>query len=120
MAQSVVLTDDTDGTPAAETLTFTVDGVTYDVDLSEANAAAFRAAIAPYAQAGRPTASKAPGGRTPRPRSSSGSRARTAGGLTPEEAAAIRAWARDNGHEVSDRGRLGKHLIDGYRAAQAG
>lgn len=117
MAQTVVLTDDTDGTPAAETVAFTIDGVAYEIDLSATNAAAFRSVVAPYAQAGRRALAKAT--KATSPRATTATTARRPGGLTPEEAAAIRAWARDNGYEIAERGRIGKDVITAYRDAQA-
>ena len=60
MAQRVriELTDDLDGTPADETLTFAIDGVTYDVDLTSDNAEKLRASLAPYIAAGRRVAGR--------------------------------------------------------------
>ena len=50
MAQRVhvVLVDDIDGSDAGETVTFGLDGSTYEIDLNEKNAAALREALSPY------------------------------------------------------------------------
>ena len=55
MAQEVkvILVDDVDGGPASETLTFAFDGVNYEIDLSERNAARLRADLEPWISAGR-------------------------------------------------------------------
>lgn len=108
MAQitEVRLVDDLDGGPAAESITFGVDGRTYEIDLSEEHANELRDALAPFVAAAR----RAGGNGAPaaRPRSTSrSSRSR-------EETAAIRQWALDNGHEVSTRGRIPSAVIEAY------
>ncbi len=97
MAQKVqvVLVDDVDGGVADETVTFSLDGVAYEIDLSTDNAAKLRDAFAPWVGAGRRV-----GGRAAR--SSRRASARSAGGKNTE----IRDWARANGYTVSDRGRI--------------
>ena len=94
MAQQiqVVLIDDLDGGPAVETLAFTVDGTSYEIDLSAANAARFKDAIAPFIGHAR-KASRAQGRR-----SRAGSRS--------NKSAEIRAWARKQGISVNERGRV--------------
>ena len=88
MAQRVhvVLVDDIDGSDAGETVTFGLDGSTYEIDLNEKNATALREALAPYVgharRSGGPVAARRPrpqraADRAP-PRSASGP-ARTAG-----------------------------------------
>jgi hypothetical protein len=113
MAQKVqvILTDDLDGSEADETVTFALDGVSYEIDLSEANAEALREAVAAYAQAARRTGGRstrrAPG--VPKPR------------LADErvDLSDVRAWARDNGFQVSDRGRVSGEVRTAYEAAHA-
>lgn len=97
MAQKVqvVLVDDIDGGTADETVTFALDGVTYEIDLTTANAATLREAVAPWIGAGRRV-----GGRSRTPGRRTG--ARSAGGKNTE----IREWARSAGYSVSDRGRI--------------
>lgn len=111
MAQKITvqLIDDTDGTEASETITFGLDGVEYEIDLNETNAAALRDALAPWVKAGRRTSS-AP--RRRRAAGSSGANGRSS------ETAAIRKWAQENGYEVSGRGRISAAIREAYAAAQ--
>lgn len=114
MAQKihVELVDDIDGSPAAETVTFGLDGVQYQIDLSESNATSLREALAPYVGHGR----RAGGGSGGRRRSggSSGSSGSAASGPS---AAEIREWARANGWDVPDRGRVSTEVREAYAAA---
>jgi len=115
MAQKVVvqLVDDIDGSPlksARSTVAFALEGASYEIDLSDENRARLRSALAPYIKAGRKV-----GGAAPRRGASSGRKAARKGG---GEAAAIREWARANGHQVSERGRVSAELAAAYRAAQ--
>lgn len=110
MARKVVvtLTDDIDDTLSAdETVTFAIDGVEYEIDLSSKNAAKLRKAVAPFVEAGRKVSSR-------KQRA-----ARTTPSSTPmdrKQSTAIREWARANGHTVSDRGRIAQPVIDAYNA----
>lgn len=101
---TVELTDDLDGGKADQTLTFAIQGILYEMDLSKKNAAAFEKVLAPYVAAARKV--KAPG--TPRRRSSTGGR---------PDLSAVREWARGNGHSVSERGRIAATIMDAYEAA---
>lgn len=105
MAQKVQvsLVDDTDGGPADETVTFTLDGVSYELDLSKKNAAKLRDTLAPYVASARRVS-----GRRGRGRGRGGRSADTA---------AVRQWARDQGLKVSDRGRVPADILDRYDAA---
>jgi hypothetical protein len=107
MAQSVqiVLEDDLEGGAAEETVQFALDGRDYEIDLSTPNAEKLREALRPYAAAGRKA------GRT----STSGTGARASKG--DPDTAKIRAWAKENGYEVSDRGRVHRSVKDAYYAA---
>jgi len=107
MAQKVhiVLEDDIDGGPADETITFALDGANYEIDLSTANAAKLRDALALYVSHGRRTGGSARRGR----RGSSGSTG---------DAKVIREWAKANGHAVPDRGRIPADVRSAYEAAQ--
>lgn len=99
------LIDDLDGSDAAETVSFAVDGVSYEIDLSDQNAAKLRDDLAVWtAHATRV------GGR----RRSAASSSRAGGG---EDLDAIRTWARDNGHTVADRGRISSKVKEAYAAA---
>lgn len=106
MAQrvQVILEDDIDGGDATETVTFGLDGVTYEIDLNDKNAAALRDALAGYVGAGRRVAG--------RRRSGSSSSRSNSGELSK-----IREWARANGFEVSDRGRISQKVRDAYAKA---
>lgn len=105
----VMLIDDVDGTEGAETVTFALDGVTYEVDLSEKNAAKLRDAVAPWVGHGRRVSGRATARSTPR----ASSRKASSGG----DSAAVREWARSNGHPVSERGRISATVTDAYAAA---
>ena len=98
--------DDLDGTDLGETsntISFAFEGKEYSIDLSDDNAEAFRQAIAPYIEAGhRVTGSKAKAAR----------RTAAPSGNTK----AIREWARNNGYDVSDRGRIPADVADAYAA----
>lgn len=111
MAQKVniVLIDDIDETEADETVSFALDGRDYTIDLSEKNATALREAMALYVAHATPVS-----GRAKRGRSASSSRAASTSGASPAE---IRAWARDNGFDVPDRGRVSQEVRDAYTAA---
>jgi hypothetical protein len=105
MAQKVniVLVDDIDESEAAETVTFGLDGTNYEIDLNKKNAAALRDALAPYVGHARKL-----GGRR------GGRRTSSAGGPTARE---IREWARENGWDVPDRGRVAAEVREAYAAA---
>ena len=107
MAQKVhiVLEDDLDGSPATETVSFGLDGTTYEIDLNDKNAAKLRDALARYVGAAR-----AVGGSGRRTRRSSGTN------LGPS-AREVRDWARSNGHEVPDRGRVPADVRAAFDAA---
>jgi hypothetical protein len=111
MAQrvNVVLEDDIDKSDASETVTFGLDGVQYEIDLSEANADRLRDALALYISHGRRA-----GGRRRGAGSGRSSSAAKAGGPS---AADIRAWARGNGFTVPDRGRVSAEVREAYTAA---
>jgi hypothetical protein len=106
MARSVavVVTDDLDGSLDAETVTFGLDGVTYEIDLSVDNRAKLDRDFAPYIEAGR---------RMSRIRSRG--QGRQAGPRV--DRAAVRAWAKENGLQVSERGRISGELMSQYEAA---
>lgn len=121
MAQrvQVLLIDDVDDTEGAETVTFALDGVTYEIDLSERNAASLREAFAPWVGHARRVSG---GGRSSGSRSSSSGGSRSNGrksSSSGNDTAAIREWARQNGHTVSERGRISAAVRDAYSAAHA-
>ena len=110
MAQKVniILVDDVDGSEATETLSFGLDGTTYEIDLSDKNASGLRDALAPYVGHAR----KATGGR----RGGRKATSTTSNNLGPSPRL-VRDWARSNGYEVSDRGRVPADVLQAYEAA---
>lgn len=104
------LIDDLDGAAleegAGKQITFSIEGRSYEIDLSQSNADKLYSALAPFIDAARSVGSTA---RSSNPR---GSRART-----DIDLGAVRDWARANGHAVSDRGRVPGSIIDAYKAA---
>ena len=113
MAQKVLvqMLDDIDGSTATQTVPFSLDGITYEIDLSDENAAALRDEFARYVAAARRV-----GGRKIRVATGQSTTATTA---DRERNRAIRVWANENGYEISDRGRLSSEVIAAYEAAQA-
>ena len=112
MAQKVqvLLVDDLDGGEAEETVSFAVDGSSYEIDLSQKNAEELRDAFAKYVGAARKAGrSSGSGGR-----SSSAGRSRGGTAMDRDQAAAIRSWAKKQGLKVSDRGRIPASIIDQY------
>ena len=108
MAQKVTveLEDDLDGGPADETVRFGLGGTDYEIDLSTKNANAFRAQLVPFIEHAR----KAGRGQR-RPGRTASSRGRSSD---------IRAWAKDQGITVSDRGRIPASVAEQYEAATQG
>jgi hypothetical protein len=111
MAQrvEVVLIDDIDGGNAAETVTFALDGVTYEIDLSDKNARKLRDDLATWTGHARRAGSAKAGSRR---RAGAG-----AGSAKRGDLGAVREWARANGHTVSDRGRISAEIQDAYDKA---
>lgn len=109
MAQKIliVLEDDLDGGEATETVSFGLDGTSYEIDLNEKHAASLRNALANYVGHGRKV------GNAPR----RGRKASTSTNLGAS-AREIRDWARSNGHVVSDRGRVPAGVRDAFDAAR--
>lgn len=101
----VVLEDDLCGGPAERTVWFALDGVGYEIDLSEQNAAEFHDQLAPFIAHAR----------TARPRGP----ARTVS--SRQRSASVRAWAHEHGIAVHQRGRIPASVIEQYQtAARAG
>jgi nucleoid-associated protein Lsr2 len=99
------LVDDLSGGPAERTLTFALEGQSYAIDLNKKNIAGFERALRPYLQAARAINEPRRSNRSPQ-----------RGSKNSPDLAAIRSWARENGYEVSDRGRLAADVIAAYRA----
>jgi hypothetical protein len=112
MARQVITTliDDLDGKKADRTVEFSLDGINYTIDLSEANAGKLRKALDPFITAGTRLGRGA--GRIPARRTAP---SRTAG--SRDENRSIREWAQANGHQISERGRIPQSVTDAYRAA---
>jgi Lsr2 len=115
MAQKVTvsLVDDMDGSTAAETVEFGLDGVSYEIDLSDDNASKLRDALAGYV-----THARRAGGRRRSGGGGAGRRAAGGAGARPsvdrEQNAAIREWARKQGMKISDRGRIPAEVLAAY------
>lgn len=109
MAQrvNVVLVDDIDGEPAEETVTFGLDGITYEIDLGAKNAARLRDSMAEWVGHGR----RVSGGRR------KGNRSVTKRSTVGPDNATVREWARSNGYQVSERGRIKAEIVDAFSAA---
>ena len=109
MAQkiTVALEDDLDGGPAEETVRFGLGGTEYEIDLSKKNATAFRKQLRPFIEHAR----KAGPGQGRRSGRTASSR---------ERSGDIRAWAKDHGIAVSDRGRIPASVVEQYEAAANG
>jgi hypothetical protein len=109
MAQKVniILVDDLDGSEATESVSFGLDGASYEIDLNEKNAAALREALSGYVgHARKVAAAKGRGRRAPSSAATDGHTARE-----------IRDWARSNGFEVPDRGRVSGEVRQAFDAA---
>lgn len=109
MAQhvNVVLVDDLDGSPADETVTFSLDGISYEIDLTAANADRLRDGLTEWVQGARRLSGARKGG----------NRSATKKSTVGASNATIREWARANGHEVSERGRIKAGVVDAFNAA---
>ena len=106
----VQVSDDLDGSANASEVRFAFEGTEYSIDLSSKNRKAFEKALRPYIEAGSKVTRRHSGTtRSARPKRS---------GDSSVDLAAIRAWAKENGHQVSDRGRLPKSVLDAYTASQ--
>ena len=112
MAQTVkiILEDDIDGGEAHETVRFGLDGGQYEIDLSSENATKLRDALRPFISAGRRATAQTGRSATTTTRPS-----RSGNPETPK----IRAWAKEQGLQVSDRGRIHQDIQDKYYAAHS-
>ncbi|MFC3297830.1 histone-like nucleoid-structuring protein Lsr2 [Clavibacter michiganensis] len=114
MARKVVTTlvDDIDGTQIeegqGETVPFALDGVNYEIDLTDDNAAKLRTSLEEYVDKGRRVGRATTGKGAPR---------RSAGSAPKQDLSAAREWLREHGHKVSERGRISADLLEEYRAA---
>ena len=115
MAERIVrqLIDDLDGSEipegGGEQVEFSLRGVAYRIDLSSSNVAKFDKALKPFVAAAMKVRSTRPSPGT-KPAKGNGPASR-------EQLAAIREWARKNGHQVSDRGRIKAEVVEAFEAA---
>ncbi|MEU9058998.1 Lsr2 family protein [Streptomyces sp. NPDC048430] len=109
MAQKVItsLEDDLDGSEATQTVLFGLDGRAFEIDLNDAHTEELREALAPYIGVGR----KVSGGRATVRRMGSGKSANDSGD--------IRKWAKENGYDVNDRGRVPAPVREAFEKAHA-
>ncbi len=109
MAQKVqvLLVDDLNGGEADETVTFALDGKSYEIDLTAANAEKLRNSLAEFVKSGRRTGGRGGSGR---------GKARTTV-VGSQDTAKIRAWAKENGYNVNERGRVPADIRAAYEAA---
>lgn len=103
-----LLIDDLDGTPAEGTVRFGLDGADFEIDLNAGHDQALREALAPYVKAAR----RSPGAQRP------SQRKRAASNSGPDSAE-VRDWAKKQGIEVKDRGRIPAELVVKFKAATA-
>lgn len=104
----VILLDDIDGGEAERTVQFGLEGASYEIDLSAANAEKLAKALAPYIEKATKVSSV---------RAATSRGRRTAAGGRSSRASEIRTWAKDQGIEVPDRGRVPNEVIEQYEAA---
>ena len=111
MAQKVqtLFVDDIDGGPAEGTIRFGLDGAEYEIDLNLKHAEALRTALSQYVTAARRKPAAQRPGRSPRRPAASG-----------VDNTEVRAWARSQGIDVKDRGRIPAELVVKFKAAAAG
>jgi hypothetical protein len=115
MAQRTIVQyiDDLDGTASDEikTVTFGLDGVTYEIDLTPNNAAKLGNFLDDFIQAARKTGGRVKRGSSPK--------VAAVPGTNRDQTRAIRDWARQNGYELSDRGRIPRNVTEAFEAAHA-
>jgi Lsr2 len=109
MAQKIqmLFVDDLDGSEAEGTVRFGLDGTSYEIDLSAAHTEELRRALAPYTRAGRKVTGAAR-------RTARGQGKAAANGYSTNE---VRDWAKANGIEIKDRGRVPSDVVTKFRAA---
>jgi Lsr2 len=114
MAQRVVLTDDLDGSEATQTISYTIDGQEYEIDLSDENAQRFHQALEPYVSNSRQVQRQNLASGRGR-----GNGRRRSGASGRSDIAQIREWAMGRNMDVSRRGRIKKEIIDAYDEAHS-
>lgn len=109
------MTDDLDGGEAAETVAFSLDGASYEIDLSDDNAARLRDDLAAYIGHARKVGRGGRGGR--RAVANAPRKAASPGGSATGRTGEIRAWAKEQGLKVNERGRLSGDVVAAYEDA---
>lgn len=128
MAQRVLvrLIDDIDDSEASQTVSFALDGASYEVDLNDDHADELRAALDKFVQAGRrisgkprPVSGKASAGKASSPKGFAGGTAPSSGKVAAgkPDNNAIRTWARENGYTLGDKGRIAASIVQAYEEA---
>jgi hypothetical protein len=114
MAQKVTvsLVDDLDGSEAGETVEFGLDGAFYEIDLSEDNAERLRDALSEFVDHARRSGGRKRAGRI----AAAVGRAPRTASADREQNQAMREWARKQGMNISDRGRIPKEVAEAYNA----
>jgi Lsr2 len=109
MAQKVqtLFIDDIDGGEAEGTIRFSLDGTEYEIDLSTTHNDALRKTLGTYIEHARKAS-----GAARRSARSSGRR-----GSSGIDTTAARAWAKENGYDIKDRGRVPSDVVAKYREA---
>ena len=102
---TVTLVDDLDGSEADEQVEFAMDGRSYEIDLSAANSARLREALAPFISAARRASGR---------RRSGGSAGAARASTDREQNQAIRDWAQQQGMKISERGRIPSNVLAAY------
>ncbi len=105
------LTGEEVGADDIRAVRFSYDGVQYEIDLTESSVERMNEAMKPFIRAARRTGGKKAGGS----KAPSGAAANGA----KDENKIIRQWARDNGHDVPERGRIPQDIRDLYEQAHA-
>ena len=121
MAQKVLVqfVDDLDGSVGEDvsTVSFSLDGVSYEIDLREVNANKLRNSLQDFVDSARRTGGRIKKGVTPAQVASAPARPTDA--RSKEQTKAIREWARKNGHDLADRGRIPANVIEAFEASHA-
>lgn len=114
MARQIIesITDDIDGSADAQPVQFSYAGTDYTLDLGKKNRAALEKALKPYIQAGTKVSKRAPRG------TARGNTRRRRSGSKDTDLGAVRAWASENGYQVSNRGRIPGAVLEAYQAAR--
>jgi hypothetical protein len=104
----VQLTDDLDGSEAAETISLSLDSAQYEIDLNQEHAADLREVLAPYLGSARRVAGSRSAGSTGRTTARTSKRS---------DKQSVRMWAQEHGYMVSERGRISREVQEAYDAA---